>query len=79
MCEVNPWVEDTSSVVLCGGGERAAELEVATTNEAFRELLARMSAMAQKCDDCNASAGGETSSGSVHSPGATYFMFSSWS
>ena len=51
--------------MLCGGGERAAEVEVEATNGAFFELMSRASNMAETCDDCNASAGGETASSSV--------------
>lgn len=57
--ESNPWVEDTPSVALYGGGERATAAEVAETNNTFRELMSRMSASARDCDDINVRASGK--------------------
>lgn len=59
--ESNPWIEATPSVSLFYGGERAGEAETAANDEAFCELMSRVRAMAQGCDDADAPAGGETS------------------
>lgn len=41
------------------GGERAAAAEAADTHEAFSQLMGRIRALAQQCDDANVPAGGE--------------------
>ncbi|CAM9670660.1 unnamed protein product, partial [Ectocarpus sp. 6 AP-2014] len=55
--ESNPWIEATPSVSLFYGGERAGEAETAANDEAFCELMGRVRAMAQGCDDAEAPAG----------------------
>eukprot|EP00752_Nemacystus_decipiens_P004594 g4193.t1 len=55
--ESNPWVETTPSVSLFCAGERVADAEAADTHEAFCQLMGRVRALAQQCDDANVPAG----------------------
>lgn len=55
----NPWIEGSKSVALYGGGVRATEEERTTTDVMFIELMRRVAARANECDDHYVALSGE--------------------
>lgn len=57
--ESNPWIENSASLAMYSGGKRATAPEVAETDDAFYELVKRITTKAQSCEDSFFSASGE--------------------
>lgn len=57
--ESNPWIENSTSLALYSGGKRATAAEVAETDDAFYELVQRVTTKAQGCEDSFLRASGE--------------------